>query len=133
MFHGFGLAAGIHAMLISGGTCILVPRFSADAPGRARAASTSPPIMAGVPTLFDALAANPQFQQTASASFKGLFCGGDSLSRQTKQRFEAVLPAWAGHTPLREGYGLTESVTANIADAARTTTGKGAWASPIPT
>jgi long-chain acyl-CoA synthetase len=113
MFHGFGLAVGIHAILVQGGTCILVPRFSADGLA-ALVAKHRPSYMAGVPTLFDALAANPRFQATPLGSFKGLFCGGDSLSRQTKERFEAVLRKNGCSTPLREGYGLTESVTANM-------------------
>jgi long-chain acyl-CoA synthetase len=113
MFHGFGLAVGIHAMLIHGGSCILVPRFSADAlAGLVK--KLKPGYMAGVPTLFDALSANAAFNTTSLASFKGLFCGGDSLSPQTKERFEAVVRRNGGSTPLREGYGLTESVTANI-------------------
>jgi long-chain acyl-CoA synthetase len=113
MFHGFGLAVGIHTMLIHGGTCILVPRFSANAlAGLVK--KFRPGYMAGVPTLFDALSANPAFSTTDLSCFKGLFCGGDSLSPQTKQRFEAVVRKNGGNAPLREGYGLTESVTANI-------------------
>jgi long-chain acyl-CoA synthetase len=112
-FHGFGLAASMHAMLINGGTCILIPRFNAD--GLAKLVKKHRPgYLAGVPTLFDALSANPLFQRTDLSGFKGLFCGGDSLSLQTKQRFEAVLRKNGCQTPLREGYGLTESVTANI-------------------
>ena len=30
MFHGFGLGVSIHSMLVSGGCCILVPRFTPD-------------------------------------------------------------------------------------------------------
>ena len=30
MFHGFGLGVSIHTMLINGGCCILVPRFTAE-------------------------------------------------------------------------------------------------------
>jgi long-chain acyl-CoA synthetase len=113
MFHGFGLAVGIHAMLLHGGTCILVPRFNATAlAGLVK--KFKPGYMAGVPTLFDALSANPAFNKANLACFKGLFCGGDSLSPQTKERFEAVVKKNGGNTPLREGYGLTESVTANI-------------------
>ena len=113
MFHGFGLAVGIHAMLIHGGTCILVPRFNAHGLA-ALVKKYKPGYMAGVPTLYDALSANPAFNATNLACFKGLFCGGDSLSPQTKERFEAVVKNNGGDTPLREGYGLTESVTANI-------------------
>ncbi len=113
MFHGFGLAVGIHAILIQGGTCILVPRFTADGLA-ALVRKYRPAYIAGVPTLFDALASNARFGKAPAASFKGLFCGGDSLTRQTKERFEAVVRNVGGTTPLREGYGLTESVTANM-------------------
>jgi long-chain acyl-CoA synthetase len=70
--------------------------------------------MAGVPTLFDALASDSKFQKTPLGSFKGIFCGGDSLSPETKYRFEAVLRRNGGTATLREGYGMTESVTANM-------------------
>ena len=113
MFHGFGLAVGIHAILVHGGACVLVPRFKAStlAPLVRR---YKPAFMAGVPTLFDALAADPAFARTPMGSFKGIFCGGDSLSPETKYRFEAVLKRNGCETPLREGYGMTESVTASI-------------------
>jgi long-chain acyl-CoA synthetase len=113
MFHGFGLAVGIHTILKYGGTCILVPKFTSD--GLAKLIRKyGPQYLAGVPTLFDALAANPRFRRTPLACFKGLFSGGDTLGKETKERFEAVLKKNGGTVPLREGYGLTETVTANI-------------------
>jgi long-chain acyl-CoA synthetase len=87
MFHGFGLAVGIHAILVHGGTCILVPRFKAG--GLATLVRRhKPAFLAGVPTLFDALAADPTFGHTPLGSLKGIFSGGDSLSPETKHRFE---------------------------------------------
>ena len=113
MFHGFGLAVGIHAILVHGGTCVLVPRFKAAslAPLVRR---HKPAFLAGVPTLFDALAADPAFQKTPLGSLKGIFCGGDSLNPETKYRFESVLRRNGCSASLREGYGMTESVTASI-------------------
>jgi long-chain acyl-CoA synthetase len=113
MFHGFGLAVGIHAILVHGGTCVLVPRFKASELA-ALVRKHRPAFMAGVPTLYDALAADPGFRKTDQSSFKGIFCGGDSLSPETKYRFEEVLRANGGTAVLREGYGMTESVTASI-------------------
>ena len=113
MFHGFGLAVGIHAILCRGNLHPGAP-FQRGCPGSSLVRKHRPAYMAGVPTLFDALASNARFTRTPLASFKGLFCGGDSLSRQTKERFEAVVHRNGGKTPLREGYGLTESVTANM-------------------
>jgi long-chain acyl-CoA synthetase len=113
MFHGFGLAVGIHTILVHGGHCILVPRFSAKtlAP---LVRKHRPGYMAGVPTLYDALAKDPIFNKTPLDCFKGIFCGGDSLPPEIKYRFEEVLLRNGGRTTLREGYGMTESVTANM-------------------
>jgi long-chain acyl-CoA synthetase len=113
MFHGFGFAVGIHAILVHGGTCVLVPRFKAGALAPL-VRRYRPAFLAGVPTLFDALAADPGFSRTPLDSFKGIFCGGDSLSPETKYRFEAVLKRNGCGADLREGYGMTESVTASI-------------------
>jgi len=113
MFHGFGLAVGIHAILVHGGTCALVPRFKASELS-ALVRKHRPAFMAGVPTLYDALSADPGFRKTDLSSFKGIFCGGDSLSPETKYRFEEVLRKNGCSADLREGYGMTESVTANM-------------------
>ena len=111
VFHGFGLAVGIHAMLINGGGCILVPKFKAETL-TPLIKKYRPQYMAGVPTLYDALAANKDFCQIRLDSFKGLFCGGDTLSPEIKKRFDVVLKNSGSKIMLREGYGLTESVTA---------------------
>ena len=111
VFHGFGLAVGIHAMLIHSGTCILVPKFKA-ASLAALIKKFKPQFMAGVPTLYDALTVDKAFGKIKLDSFKGLFCGGDSLSPEIKRRFDAVLHKGGASIMLREGYGLTESVTA---------------------
>jgi long-chain acyl-CoA synthetase len=110
-FHGFGLAVGIHAMLIGHGTCILVPKFKADTLA-ALIKKYKPQFMAGVPSLYDALAADKNFNRIKLDAFKGLFCGGDSLSPEIKKRFEITLQKSGGKVQLREGYGLTETVTA---------------------
>ena len=111
IFHGFGLAVGIHAMLISSGTCVLVPKFKADTlAGLIK--KYRPELMAGVPSLYDSLAVDKKFNKLKLDAFKGLFCGGDSLSPEIKTRFEATLKKGGGKIMLREGYGLTESVTA---------------------
>ena len=113
MFHGFGLAIGIHTILINGGTCALVPRFKPD--GLAKLIRKyRPSYMAGVPTLFDSLASSEVFRRTNLSCLRGVFCGGDSLSREIKERFEEVLRKNGCSAVLREGYGLTESVTANM-------------------
>ena len=111
IFHGFGLAVGIHAMLVNSGACVLIPRFKARG-FAALIRKYRPQFMAGVPSLFDALASEKKFNKTRLDSFTGIFCGGDFLSPELKKRFDAVLRKGGCRVTLREGYGLTESVTA---------------------
>jgi len=110
-FHGFGFAVGVHALLIHSGTCILVPKFNAGTLS-ALIKKYRPQYMAGVPTLYAALAADKKFNKLKLDSFKGIFCGGDSLSPEIKNRFEKVLRKGGSGIMLIEGYGLTETVTA---------------------
>ena len=111
IFHGFGLAVGIHTMQIFHGTCILIPKFKANTIA-ALVKKYKPQYMAGVPSLFDALTADKNFKKLKLDSFKGLFCGGDSLSPEVKKRFDDMLKKGDSRIKLREGYGLTETVTA---------------------
>ena len=111
IFHGFGLAVGIHAMQINSSVCILIPKFKASTLA-ALIKKYKPQFMAGVPSLYDSLTVDKNFKKIKLDSFKGLFCGGDSLSPEIKKRFDAVLKEGGGKIKLREGYGLTETVTA---------------------
>ena len=54
MFHGFGLGVSIHSMLVSGGCCILVPRFTPDSYAKLLLKYRCN-LIAGVPTLYEAL------------------------------------------------------------------------------
>jgi len=111
IFHGFGLAVGIHAMLINSSACILIPKFKAK--GLAVLVKKyKPQFIAGVPSLYDSLSADKNFNKIKLDSFKGIFGGGDSLSPEIKRRFDDVLKNGGCRVVLREGYGLTETVTA---------------------
>ena len=110
VFHGFGLAVGIHSMQINSSTCILIPKFKADTLA-ALIKKYKPQFMAGVPSLYDALTVDKNFLKIKLDSFKGIFCGGDSLSPEIKKRFDIVIKKCGGRVMLREGYGLTETVT----------------------
>jgi len=112
MFHGFGLGIGIHTILILGGQCILVPRFTP----RSMAdliAKHKPNLIAGVPTLYEALLRLDGLEELDLSCLKGVFSGGDSLTVELKKRFDRFLKAHKASVELREGYGTTESVTAS--------------------
>ncbi len=114
VFHGFGLSGLINAPLMRGAQVILVPIFSAAAVAGA-IRQTQPAIIAGVPTLFDALTRDSSLQKTDLSAIRAAFSGGDSLPRPIKERFEQLVEARGGRVRLLEGYGLTEAVTAVLA------------------
>ncbi len=112
VFHGFGLAIGIHAVLISGATSILVPKFDAKMVA-SLIKKEKPQFVAGVPTLYEALLRESKVQKADFSTFKFIASGGDSLPSHTKRKFDEFINKRGAKTHLREGYGLTESVTAN--------------------
>jgi len=113
VFHGFGLAVCVHTFLIHGGISILVPQFSAEAAGKI-IRKKRPAIIAGVPTLYEALLDNKDLKKADMSGMKGAFAGGDSDPLSIKTAFDAILKEQGADIPLREGYGLTESVTVAV-------------------
>ena len=109
-FHGFGLCMGMHAMVVCGILAILVPKFNAEELARV-VKKNRPTLMAGVPTLFDGMASNPLLRNVDLSTLHAVFCGGDSLPVDLKRRFDAFLSEHGAKTTLREGYGLSETVT----------------------
>jgi len=114
IFHGFGLAVCVNAALMAGGKTILVPQFSADIVARLIRKSR-PTVLVGVPTLFDALNRHAGMALADLSCLKVCFCGADTLSRQVKERFEALVKQGRGNVKLLQGYGLTEAVAGIMA------------------
>ena len=112
MFHGFGLGVSIHSMLVNGGRCVLVPRFTpqtyADLLRKHK-----PNFIAGVPTLYEALLRLDGLDDLDLSCLKGMFSGGDSLPVELKKRIDAFLKDHKATIEVREGYGTTECVTAS--------------------
>lgn len=114
IFHGFGLSVCVNAILMAGGTSILVPTFSPKAvAGLLR--RNRPSILVGVPTLFDALSKDSSLAKTDLSCLRAAFSGADTLPQLVKERFESLVAARGGSVKLLEGYGLTEAVTAIMA------------------
>lgn len=112
IFHGFGLGIGIHTALIGGATCILVPQFNVKTYANLLI-KKQPNIIPGVPTLFEALLRAENLENADLSFLKGVFCGGDSLSIELKKKVDAFLKAHNASVQIRQGYGLTECVTAS--------------------
>jgi len=114
VFHGFGLGVCLNAAFMGGAKSIMVPQFTPEEVAKL-IRRKRPNFIVGVPTLFEALNRNPVFQSTDLSCIKAAFCGADTLPRRVKERFEAIVRQQGGDTQLREGYGLTEAVTAIMA------------------
>ncbi|MCI6605382.1 MAG: AMP-binding protein [Clostridiales bacterium] len=112
VFHGFGLGIGIHTALIGGATCILVPQFNVKTYAELLI-KKQPNIIPGVPTLFEALLRAENLESADLSCLKGVFCGGDSLSVELKKKVDAFLKEHNAEVQIRQGYGLTECVTAS--------------------
>ncbi len=112
IFHGFGLGVCIHTVFYWGGTSILVPQF--DAKSYCKLLNQyKPNLIAGVPTLFEALLRMDDAQKLDMSQLAGIFSGGDSLSAELKDKVDAFLKAHGAEEQIREGYGTTECVTAS--------------------
>ncbi len=111
MFHGFGLASGMHATLCLGMELVLVPKFDK---------TTSPTLLLseninmilGVPIVFEAILAHPVIQNASDlSSLKYCFVGGDKTPMELLTRFNSMLKKKNSTAKLCEGYGLTECVS----------------------
>jgi long-chain acyl-CoA synthetase len=111
IFHGFGLGALVHAGLASGAKLVLVPQFSPEIVAEI-IRKKRPTLIAGVPTLYEALARDASLRKTDLSCLRAAFSGADTLSRPVKERFEGLVRERGGNVRLLEGYGLTEAVTA---------------------
>ena len=112
VFHGFGLGVCIHTAYVAGGTTILIPQFSIKTYA-ALLKKYKPHYIAGVPTLFEALLRLRDISKLDMSQLEGVFSGGDSLTVELKRKVDAFLKERGAAEQVREGYGLTECVTAS--------------------
>ena len=112
MFHGFGLGVSIHSMVANGGHCILIPRFTPQSYAEL-IKKHKPNLIAGVPSLFEALLRVKEIEGADLSCLKGVFSGGDSMSIELKKKVDDFLKAHNASVQVRQGYGLTECVTAS--------------------
>lgn len=110
VFHGFGLGICIHTVQYFGGTCVLLPQFSAKTFDKLLK-KYRPNVIAGVPTLYEALLKNDRLKGVDLSFLKCVISGGDSLSVSLKKKVDLFLKEHGADIQIREGYGLTECVT----------------------
>lgn len=112
IFHGFGLAVCIHCVQYFGGTSILLPQFNAKTFDKIMK-KYEPNVVIGVPTLFEAMTKNKNFDHMKMPYLTCVISGGDSLSIELKRKFDEWLEKHKSPTTIREGYGLTECCAAS--------------------
>jgi len=110
IFHGFGLGICIHTVQYFGGTSILLPKFDAKTFHKL-ILKNKPNIIAGVPTLYEAILKNKGLDGKDLSFLKCVISGGDSLSVSLKKKIDKFLHDHGANIQIREGYGLTECVT----------------------
>lgn len=110
IFHGFGLGICIHTVFNFGGCAIILPQFSAKTFDKLLK-KYKPNVIAGVPTLYEALLNNPKIKKMDLSYLKCVISGGDSLSVSLKKKIDKFLQSHGADIQVREGYGLTECVT----------------------
>lgn len=110
MFHGFGLAMGVHAPLVYGAVSVLMPKFStAETIGLLEKGRLN--YLIGVPALYEALLKKPDFSGEKLKSIRIAFIGGDCVRPDLLERFDRRMREGGSGARLFEGYGLTETVT----------------------
>lgn len=112
-FHGYGLAYGLHAHLCSGFQCVILPKFDFDE-CIDTVLKEKINILSAVPSFFETFLRSDEFEGKDLSFIESLTCGGDSVSLELQKRFNLFLKEHDSRAKLREGYGLTESVTACI-------------------
>ena len=111
LFHGFGLGVCVHTMLSQGGHCILIPQFTAKTYAKDMVKHRCN-LIAGVPTLYEALLRLPSMEGADLSCLKGVFSGGDSLSIELKKKFDKFLADHGASILVLDGSATTETVTA---------------------
>lgn len=111
IFHGFGLGICIHTTLYHGMTSVILPQFNSKEFHKLLK-KYKPNIIAGVPTLYEALLKNEKMKNMDLSFLKCVISGGDSLSVNLKKKIDIFLKEHnVKNVQVREGYGLTECVT----------------------
>lgn len=103
LFHSYGMTVIMNGSLLQGARMVLLPRFDAKAVMKA-ITRYRPERFGGVPTLYNALASNPEVSRYDLRSIRSCVSGAAPLPAEVQSRFER-----ATGVRVYEGYGLTEA------------------------
>ena len=111
MFHGFGLCTCVHLPVCIGLRCIIMPTFTLDSLCQI-IVKNKVNFIAGVPSMYEKMVDNKYLKDADLSFIKGIFCGGDSMSVESKARFDEFAAKHGCKTKIRIGFGCTECLTA---------------------
>lgn len=108
LFHCFGLVVCLYAPICLGVCCILVPTFDAKRFDKLLT-KYHPTVIAGVPTLYEALLKNEHMKNVDLSQVKYAISGGDSFSVQRNELVNNFLHNHGCEYGVTQGYGMTET------------------------
>ena len=130
LFHCFGLCVCVHAVMCLQAGVILVPQFDAKRFDKLFK-QYKPSIVAGVPTLYEALLTNKHMENMDLSYVKYMIVGGDSLTESKNNEINNFFDAHGVQNHIIQGYGMTETCGPTVAGVMGT--GKpGAIGIPLP-
>jgi long-chain acyl-CoA synthetase len=103
LFHSFGQTVVQNAVLATGGSIVLMPRFDAGG-AMALMQKHRVSVFAGVPTMYFALLNHPEAERYDLSALRHCVSGGASLPAEVLRSFDARY-----HVAILEGYGLSET------------------------
>ncbi|MBQ7105557.1 MAG: AMP-binding protein [Bacilli bacterium] len=106
IFHGFGLGVCIHMPLYNGMRCLLVPKLNTKKINK-ELKKYKPNLLPVVPSLLALTCKGKSGSELKH--IKGIFCGGDYLSIELKDKTEAYFRERGSKAKIRIGYGLSEA------------------------
>ena len=116
IFHGFGVAVCMHAMLPFGVCVVLQPAFDPRQSVRLikRCHVT---YLAGVPTMYEKMLSTGRLRGGCARFLQNAYCGGDVLNDQLKEQFDLAMQRAGSTCRLYQGYGLSETVAVCCANS----------------
>ena len=111
IFHGFGLGVCVHTPLCLRVETILMPEYN-DKRFYKIWKRDKPNVILGVPTLWEAMMNNPQFEGLDMSQLKYMVSGGDLLTIPQEIKINKFLHEHGAKVNILKGYGMTESVAA---------------------
>lgn len=111
LFHGFGLAMGVHTPLSHGASTVLMMKFSRkEAIHHIQKGQAT--VIIGVPALYEALLSHKSFYGDHLQKQIVAFIGGDNVKQSLLDKWNSAMESYRSKARLYEGYGLTETSTA---------------------